>query len=248
MAARSQWFNVGAALLVSVVATAEGAEGEFRDDFADGSPKLSWRSHSWSGDAVVEGRAVDDAPDGDGGIGVLRHRGEGPGTVSYAETLKAGDAFGLAARVYCPLEAAGRDGTMTGLAFFIDRGRNDDPEAGGFYRFVCDYRFGVPSVSYAYVGADIRRQPLELERWTLIGQPVPADGNDGWQWFEVRVEQGLVDLYLNGEKLNQRPLPAEHVITDIAEVEAGYAGVYADHIGEAATAEARIDDFVYRVP
>jgi|SRR5918996_1159329 hypothetical protein len=35
-------------------------------------------------------------------------------------------------------------------------------------------------------------------------------------------------------------------ITDIANIDAGYAAVYAGLIGEAATAEARVDDFVVR--
>jgi hypothetical protein len=64
----------------------------------------------------------------------------------------------------------------------------------------------------------------------------------------VRVDQGLIDVFLNGNQINEQPLTAERVMTDIANVNAGYAGVYAGHIGEASPAEARIDDFFYLVP
>jgi hypothetical protein len=100
----------------------------------------------------------------------------------------------------------------------------------------------------AFAGANIGRQPLELEHWPLIEQPAPADAEDGWRSLEVRLGQGLIDLYLNGGKLKERPLPVERVITDIVNVDAGYAGVYAGHLGTASPAEARIDGFVYRVP
>ena len=241
----------GAALLAAVLwgGAAGAAAGQtFRDAFAEGATELAWQPYSLYGDGVVEGRAAEGAPDGDGGIGVLRHEGGGPGTVSYAQTEKAEDSFRVAARVYCPLEDDGNDGALTGLAFFVDPGRSADPEEGGFYRLVCDQRFGDPSFSLAYVGANIGRQPLEHERWPLIEQPLPADGDAGWHRLEVQVEQGLIEVFLNGTKLNERPLPAERVITDIANVDAGYAGVYAGHMGEASPAEARVDDFVYQVP
>ena len=112
---------------------------------------------------------------------------------------------------------------------------------------VCDRRFGDASISLGYVGANIGRQPLELERWPLIEQ-APADGASGWHQLEVVVDQGLMEVFLNGNQINERPLPAERAITDIANVDAGYAGVYAGHIGEASPAEARIDAFYYLVP
>jgi hypothetical protein len=239
---------LGALLCGLPAARGEDAGRRYRDGFAGGETELTWRPYTLYGDGVVEGRANERAPDGDGGIGVLRDKGGGPGTVSYAETQKAEDSFALGAQVYCPREGDGRDGALTGLAFFIDPGRSSDPEKGGFYRLVCDHRLGVAAFSIAYVGANIGRQPLELERWPLIEQPLPADGSPDWHQVEVRVDQGLIEVYLNGTKLNERPLPAERVITDVANVDAGYAGVYAGHIGEASPAEARIDGFVYRVP
>jgi hypothetical protein len=254
MPGRQHRVAAGAALLGAAFCgaigqgAAEDAGRQFRDDFAGGKPELTWRTYSLFGEGVVEGQAVDSAPDGDSGIGVLRHPGDGAGTVSYAETVKAEDSFALGAEVYCPLEGEARDGALTGLAFFVDPGRSSDPEEGGFYRFVCDHRFGDASFSLAYVGAKSGRQPLELERWPLIEQPAPTDADDGWHSLEVRVEQGLIDLYLNGGKLNERPLPVERVITDVVNVDAGYAGVYAGHLGTASPAEARIDGFVYRVP
>jgi len=238
----------GALLWGQLAAHGEAAGQQYRDAFAGGETELTWRPYSLSGDSVVEARTVESAPDGDGGIGVLRDEGSAPGTVSYAETQKADDSFALGAQVYCPRGGDERDGMLTGLAFFIDPGRSPDPEEGGFYRLVCDHRFGDAAFSIAYVGPNIGRQPLELERWPLIEQPMPANGDPDWHRLEVRLDQGLIEVYLNGAKLNERPLPAERVITDIANVDAGYAGVYAGHIGEASAAEARIDNFVYRVP
>jgi hypothetical protein len=154
----------------SGLAVAQDSAGQFQDSFAGGKPELTWRSHAWPGHAVVEGEAVEDAPDGDGGIGVLQAAGEGPGAMSYAETVKAEDSFALGARVYCPLEGGASDGALGGLGFYIDPGRTSQPDENGFYRLVCDRRFGDASISLAYVGANIGRQPLELERWPLIEQ------------------------------------------------------------------------------
>jgi hypothetical protein len=89
--------------------------------------------------------------------------------------------------------------------------------------------------------------PLELERWELLEQAPPPDGGS-WRKVRVEVELGLMEIYLDDVRLNQDPLPVEQVITDIANLNAGYAGVYAGHIGESGTAEARIDGFSYTVP
>lgn len=140
-----------------------------------------------------------------------------------------------------PPRGAGPDGS---LAFYLHPekgdGLEDDPEEGGFYRLVCDYSFGEGGFSLAYLGANIARQPLELESWPLIAQTA-GEGGPGWQHVTVAVERGLIELFLNGSKLNERSIRAERAITDIANVDAGYAGVYAGHIGEEGTAEARID-------
>ena len=236
------------AMIMAQAATPDGAAAEtFEDDFAGGTAQLDWTEHPMFGGGAVQGRSAKDAPDDDGGIGVLRHE-SGLATVSYATTAKAEDSFEISAWVYCPREAEGRHGTLTGLAFYLhtDKG-GTDPDEGGFYRLVCDYRFGTGSFSLAYVGANIGRQPLELERWPLIEQPGSAT-DDGWRHLSIDVEAGLIELYLDEVKLNERPIPAERVITDIANVDAGYAGVYAGHMAEPGTAEARIDDFTYVVP
>ena len=253
MSGRSTLLATGGALLAALQTMApavadDGAAQEFRDRFTSGKPELIWRSFDWSGNAKVEGRAVEDAPDGDGGIGVLAAGGPGPGAVSYAETAKAEDRFELGARLYCPLDGGAQDCALTGLAFFIDPGRSSGPEEGGFYRLVCDRRFGDASLSLAYVGANIGRQPLELERWPLIEQPMPPEDTPGWQDVAVTLDAGLMEVFLNGSKINQRPLPAERAIADIANVDAGYAGAYAGHLGEASPVEARIDNFTYRIP
>jgi hypothetical protein len=109
--------------------------------------------------------------------------------------------------VYCPREAEGRDGTLTGLAFYLhtDKG-GGDPEEGGFYRLVCDYRFGTGSFSLAYVGANIGRQPLELERWPLIKQTAAAAAG-GWRRLQIDVEAGLIELYLDDVKTERAANP-----------------------------------------
>jgi hypothetical protein len=202
------------ALQAGTPAVAQDAdELRFDDSFASGKPELDWRSYAWSEDAVVEGRAVDNAPDGDGGIGVLRADGPTPGAVSYAETVKAEDSFALGAKVYCPLDDEAGDGALGGLAFYIDPGRTSQPEENGFYRLVCDRRFGDASISLAYVGANLGRQPLELERWPLIEQ-APPDGASGWHELEVRVDQGLMEIFLNGNRIHEQPLAAERVLAD----------------------------------
>lgn len=222
--------------------------GVFRDSFANGKAGLSWVPHPISGDAAVSGEKVDGAPDGDGGIGVLHHPGGARPSVSYADTVKAEDSFQIEAFVHCPFDAAGRDGTLTGLAFYVLGAEGgEDPDVGGFYRLVCDYRMGNAAFSLAYLGANIGRQPLELERWTLLEETASADVGDPWREVRVLVDQGLMEFYVDGTKLNERSIPAERVITDIANVAAGYAGVYASHIGEEGTATARIDGFVYRI-
>ncbi len=234
------------AIAIAHVAMPEAAAAEvFEDSFAGGEAQLDWTKYPMFEGGAVQGKSVKNAPDGDDGIGVLRHDGGGLATVSYANTAKAEDSFEVSAWVYCPREAEGRDGTLTGLAFYLhtDKGASD-PEEGGFYRLVCDYRFGTGSLSLAYIGANIGRQPLELERWPLIEQTAPAAG-DGWRRLRIDVEAGLIELYLDDVKLNERPIPAERVITDIADVDAGYAGVYTGHIGAAGAAEARVDDFTY---
>lgn len=234
---------------VATVSTAMAAEpAVFEDAFAGGEAELAWKPHPLAGDTAVEGRAVGSAPDGDGGIGVLRHRGGAMPTVSYADTAKAEDSFALEAEVHCPLDAGGRDGTLTGLAFYVlGAAGGEETEAGGFYRFVCDYRLGDASFSLAYLGANAGRQPLELESWPLLAGTAAGDAGDPWRDVRIAVDRGLMTFHVDGSQLNERPLPAERVITDIANVDAGYAGVYASHIGVEGDAEARIDGFVYEV-
>ena len=74
-----------------------------------------------------------------------------------------------------------------------------------------------------------------------------ADDNGGWRRLQIDVESGLIELYPDEVRLNERPIPAERVITDIANLDAGCAAVYAGRIGEAGTAEAPVDDFTYVV-
>ncbi|HEX6143471.1 MAG TPA: hypothetical protein VFZ01_12185 [Geminicoccaceae bacterium] len=241
--------RVTSAVGLGLIAGAAPVAAEtFADGFAGGEPQLAWQSHPLFDGGAVQGEATDDAPDGDGGIGVLAHDGGGLATISYPETIRAEDTFAVEAWVDCPLEPEGRDGTLTGIAFFIQTEKEgEDPEKSGFYRLVCSYRAGIGAFTLAYVGPNIGRMPLEIERWELLEQAPPPEGG-GWRKIRVEVELGLMEIYLDDVRLNQRPLPVERVITDIANLNAGYAGVYAGHIGEEGTAEARVDGFVYEVP
>ena len=81
----------------------------------------------------------------------------------------------------------------------------------------------------------------------LLEETASADVGDPWREVRIVVDQGLMAFYADGTKMNERAIPAERVITDIANVAAGYAGVYASHIGQEGTATARVDDFVYQV-
>ena len=231
--------------LASAGPPAHAQSAGFADSFGGGSTELDWQAYPWFGGQPLQAATSEDAPDGDGGIGVLRHEGEGFATVSYPATEVAEDSFRVRAFVECPREADGRDGTLTGLAFYLQTDEvGEIPEEGGFYRLVCDYRFGTGSFSLAYMGVNIGRQPLELERWPLVEQPADRGGS-GWREVVVEVDQGLIEIYLDGAKLNERPIAAERVISDIANVDAGYAGVYAGSLSQESTAEARVDGFVY---
>lgn len=231
------------------LASAMPAQAEtFNDPFAGGKTQLGWQSHPLFDGGVLEATSAEDAPDGDGGIGVLEHEGGGLATISYPTTEQAEDTFAVEAWVDCPIEPEGRDGTLTGIAFFIQLAKEgQDPEKSGFYRLVCAYRAGIGALTLAYVGPNIGQFPLELERWELLEQAPPPDGSS-WRKIRVEVELGLIEVYLDDVLLNQRPIPVEQVITDIANLNAGYAGVYAGHIGEQGSAAARIDGFVYRIP
>lgn len=236
-----------AGVLACVNLTAQAETEGFADSFAGGKTALDWQGYAWFDSQPLEAVATEDAPDGDGGIGVLRHEGEGFSTVSYATTEKAEDSFRVEAWIDCPYEAAGRDGTLTGLVFYLqtEPAAANPEEQGGFYRLVCDYRFGSGSFSLAYLGPNTGRQPLELERWPLIEQPADR-GQDGWRRLAVQVDQGLIDIFLDDAKLNERPIAAERVVSDIAGVDAGYAGVYSGSLSQEGTAEARVDGFLYQ--
>jgi hypothetical protein len=99
---------------------------------------------------------------------------------------------------------------------------------------------GLATVSYA--GTATGEENFGLSAWVYC----PREARDRVGTLSG-LAMGLIELYLDGVQLNERPIPAERVITDIANVDAGYAGVYAGHLGETGTAEARIDGFTYRI-
>jgi hypothetical protein len=101
---RSSPFVLGiAALTLTVGGTALQAD-TFADGFADGRTALDWQSHPLFDGEPLQAATVDDAPDGDGGVGVLAHEGGALATISYAETVRAEDVFAVEAWVDCPIE------------------------------------------------------------------------------------------------------------------------------------------------
>lgn len=229
----------------------------FKDNFANGEKSVNWRPYPPFGDSVVQSEQTDNAPDGDGKVGVLRHQGDGRATISYADAVKAENTFDVEAYIYCPREAEPRMGSLTGIAFYLPTNEletvtEDRAEDQGFYRLVCDYRFGDAGFSLAYIGANIDQRPLEMEYWPLLSQEFGTDTVDDWPHIRVHVDLGSIEVYLDGAKLNERPLAAERVVADIANVDAGYAGIYAGHMGGGtpdpdSMAEARVDGFSFQV-
>lgn len=246
---------LGASLTLAALTPAGAAKTAaakvFRDDFASGEARLDWMPHPLSGGVVVRGEKADAAPDGDGGIGVLRHPGGELPTLSYAETDRAEGSFEIEAFVHCPIDGDGGDDALTGLAFYVlGADGEDEADAGGFYRLVCDYRLGPAAFSLAYLGPNIAGQPLEIERWPVAEddeeEPSKPAG-EGWRKVRIVADQGVLDFYVDGAKVNGRPIRAERMIGDSAAVDAGYAAVYAGHVAEEGTATARVDGFVYRI-
>jgi hypothetical protein len=248
-----------ASAAAAVGSSAQNDDGRtIRDSFAGGTASLDWMAYAPFGDQAVEAVETDDAPDGDGGIAVLRHPGEGRAAISYVDGFEAEDTFEVEADVYCPRQAEDRTGSLTGIAFYLPSndgesaatGQVDDGmvEDGGFYRLVCDYRFGDAGISLAYVGANIDRRPLESEYWPLLAREFGSGGSADWLTIGVKVERGGIEVDLDGEKLNERPIAAERVIADIANVDAGYAGIYAGHMSAGSAAEAQVDSFTFSKP
>ena len=241
--------GLGLTTVWSGAIVAQEMQPAMEESFAGGQATLDWQPFPPFGDGTLEALDADDAPDGDGGIGVLRHSGEGKSSISHVETVKAEGSFEVEASIYCPAEAEDRMGSLTGVAFYLPTG--DDEEAAenqGFYRLVCDYRFGDAGISLAYVGANIDQKPLEMEYWPLEAMAFGGDAMQDWTRIKASVEQGAIDVYLKGDKLNEQPLAAERVIADITNVDAGYVGIYAGHMSAGSSAEARVDALTVRLP
>lgn len=240
---------LGLAQACAYAATAGDTKSAMTESFAGGKATLDWQPYPPFGDGTVEALAADDAPDGDGGVGVLKHPGDGGATISHADVVKAEGTFEIEASIFCPSDGDDRMGSLTGIAFYLPTGENEAAaEDQGFYRLVCDYRFGDAGISLAYVGANIDRKPLEMEYWPLESTAFGGDELADWSRVKVSVELGAIDIFLGDDKLTEQPLAAERVIADIANVDAGYVGIYAGHMSAGSPSEARVDGLAVRLP
>ena len=241
--------GIGLITVCSGTTVAQEMKPAVEESFGGGEATLDWQPYPPFGNGTLEALDADDAPDGDGGIGVLRHPGEGEASVSHVETVKAEGSFEVEASIYCPAEAEDRMGSLTGIAFYLPTG-DDKPaaEGQGFYRLVCDYRFGDAGISLAYIGANIEQRPLEMEYWPLEAMAFGGEAMQDWTRINASVERGAIDVYIEGDKLTEQPLAAERVIADITNVDAGYVGIYAGHMSAGSPAEARVDALTVRLP
>jgi hypothetical protein len=177
----------------------------------------------------LRGERVEDAPDGDGGVGVLTNQNVGGfASLSYAVTPEVSD-FTLSAMIYCPVSDAEK-GPLAGLAFLID------PVRGDFYRVVCDFKRADPRIDLAFVGRTTLNYPVYLKLWGPGELPGGVPSKAGWHRLGVRVKDGRAAVYWNGSELPGGPFPAD-------KIGRGFAGAYANFVGGLGDAAAIVDDF-----
>lgn len=208
-------------------------ERVFRDNFSDGEPELRWVFYPHFNRDNLEGAREAGAPDGDGGVGILKNANAGGfASLSYVVTDEVGN-FYLEAMVYCPVTREEK-GQLSGIAFLID------PIDGNFYRYICDFKAGDPNLNIAYVGEDTDNFPVYLRFWGSKDIPggVPTEG--GWHKMAVRVRNGEAAGYWDGNALG-----GGKIVVD--KIPRGFAGVYANYVGGLGNASTRVDNFVLKV-
>jgi len=208
------------------------AQNVFKDNFPKGKPELRWAPFPFFNLDNLEGEKALDAPDGDGGIGVLSNANAGGfASLSYAVTPQV-ENFYLEAYLYCPV-TKGDKGPLVGLAFLID------PIRGNFYRIVCDFKTNDPNINIAYVGRDTRHYPVYLRFWGAKDIPGGIPKESKWHKIAIRIKSQRAIFYWNGHKLSGEP-----IIVD--KIKKGFVGVYTNYTGGLGEASTKIDAFILK--
>ncbi|MCX7913205.1 MAG: hypothetical protein N2511_01325 [Thermodesulfovibrionales bacterium] len=208
------------------------SEELYKDNFSGGKPQLRWAFFPHFNLDNLEGIPNSNAPDGDGGIGILRNSNVGGfASLSYAVTKEL-ENFYLEAMIYCEVHKDSK-GPLSGIAFLID------PIKGSFYRVVCDFKGNDPNINLAYVGIDSKNYPVYLKFWGQKDIPSNIPKESGWQSFGVRVRKGRATIFFNGKELSGGPFVVDRI-------KKGFAGVYTNFVGGFGEASTKIDKFILK--
>ncbi len=219
-------------LLVFTILENNAFADTYKDNFSDGRAQLRWNFFpSFFLDNLIP-KKDKNAPDGDGGIGVLSNSNAGGfAALSYAVTEEVSD-FYLEAFIHCPVTNEEK-GPFAGLAFLID------PINSRFYRFICDFNGKEPSLNVAYVGRDTRHFPVFLKIWNEKEIPGGVPKKAGWHKMALRVKNGKAKFFWNDKELSG--------VFDTTRVNKGFVGVYTNFVGGLGAAETKVDSFFLKV-
>lgn len=204
----------------------------FKDNFSSGKPELRWTFFPFFNLDNLEGALDPNAPDGDGGIGILRNANVGGfASLSYPVTKMLSN-FYFEAMIFCPVSETDK-GPLSGIAFLID------PIKGSFYRLVCDFKKVDPTLNIAYVGLDTRNYPVYLKIWDHKEIPDGVPKESKWHKLSIRVKNGMGQFSWNGI-----PLPGYPLAVD--KNSKGFVGVYTNFVGGIGEASTKIDGFLLK--
>lgn len=204
----------------------------YKDSFSGGKAQLRWNFFPHFFLDNLKAIKDQNAPDGDGGIGVLINSNRGGfAALSYAITEEVAD-FYLEAFVYCHTTDKEK-GQLNGVAFLID------PINSRFYRFICDFNGKEPTLNVAYVGKDTSHFPVYLKFWNDKEVPGGIPKKPSWNKMAVKVKNGKATFYWNEKALSG--------VVDVSRVGKGFVGVYANYVGGLGTAETKVDSFILRI-
>lgn len=219
-------------IIFLLISSLSFAEQVYKDSFPQGKTQLKWNFFpSFFLDNLI-GMIDPNAPDGDGGIGVLKNSNAGGfAALSYATTEEASN-FYLEAMVFCQTTKEEK-GQLTGLAFLVD------PINSRFYRFICDFNGKQPNLNVAYVGKDTRHFPVYLRFWYEGEIPGGLVKKSTWNKMAIRVKDGRAKFFWNNKELSG--------VIDVSRINKGFVGVYANFVGGLGSAETKIDSFLLRI-
>lgn len=204
----------------------------YRDSFSQGKAQLKWNFFPHFFLDNLSPMKDSNAPDNDGGIGVLKNANAGGfAALSYAVTEEVVN-FYFEALVYCPVTKKDK-GPLVGLAFLID------PINSRFYRYICDFNGKDPTLNIAYVGKDTNHFPVYLKFWNEKEIPGSIPKKSEWNKMSIKVKDGKARFFWNDRELNG--------VFDVSKVNKGFVGVYANFVGGLGNAETKIDSFILKV-